>query len=425
MNPLHALGFRSFFGMALAMVGLFAACNNSGDSGSSLGTVSVSLTDAPACGFEEVNITVNKVRIHQSNTANEGASNWTDITLNPPRTINLLNLNDPTQPNFALEHLGEESLPAGQYTQLRLVLNDNNGNNANANWIVLEGQNPNNPSNRLPLETPSAIKAGIKLINQFTVNSGQRVDLLLDFDACHSIVKTGSGKYILKPVINTIPYVLNGIEGFVDPTLLSQHVVITAQVNGQIVRAAMPNNGANTPALQGKFFLARLAPGNYDVVITADDHAIAVISGVPVASATSITPISTKNVPFLLASSTPSRTISGNATLNPATDDVTVLVAAKQAINGAATVTVRSHPAMLVDGNPEGDSTYLLEQLPPGAPALASFGPLPITPSSATQGSVAGKYSIQASATGYISQSSDKDVSATNQTHDFSLTEAP
>jgi hypothetical protein len=184
----------------------------------------------------------------------------------------------------------------------------------------------------------------------------------------------------------------------------------------------MPNN---TPALQGKFFLARLEPGNYDVVITADNHAIAVISGVPVPSATSITPISTKSAPFFLASSTPSRTITGNATLNPATDDVTVLVAAKQALNGGATVTVRSRPTTLIDGNPEGDSTYLLEQLPPVAPALASFGPLPITPSSATQGSVAGKYSVQAAATGYASQSSDKDLSATNQTHDFSLTETP
>ncbi len=70
----------------------------------------------------------------------------------------------------------------------------------------------------MPLDTPSAVQSGIKLIHQFTVGSGQRVDLLLDFDACKSIVKTGNGKYKLKPVIKVIPIVLNGIEGFVDKT---------------------------------------------------------------------------------------------------------------------------------------------------------------------------------------------------------------
>lgn len=407
-------------------IGLLSSCSGGADGGgvSAPGTVSVSLTDAPACGYEQVNVTVNKVRIHQSDSANESASEWTDITLDPPRTINLLSLNDPTQPNFALENLGEASLPAGHYTQLRLVLNENTGNQANANWIVLEGQNPNNPSNRIPLETPSAIRSGIKLINQFTVKSGQRVDLLLDFDACHSIVNTGSGKYILKPVIRIIPYVMNGIEGFVDTALLTEHLVVTAQLNGEIVRATVPNNNANMPDLQGKFVLARLAPGNYDVVITADNHAPAVISRVPVAETTR-TPISTKSAPFSLAASTPSRTISGQVALSPATDDVTVFVLAKQALNGGPTVTVRSRPATLIDGHPEGDSIYFLDQLAPGAPVLALFGTLPITPSSAGQTSIAGKYTVQARATGYTTESADKDVSTANQTQNFQLTQTP
>ena len=93
------------------------------------GTLSVSMTDAPACGFDEVNVTVSKVRVHQSDNASENAAGWTDITLNPPRTINLLNLNDPTLSNFALETLGETPLEPGHYTQLRLVLvGSNNGN---------------------------------------------------------------------------------------------------------------------------------------------------------------------------------------------------------------------------------------------------------------------------------------------------------
>ncbi len=190
---------------------LLAGCGG-GDGGSTqTGVLAVSLTDAPACGFDEVNVTVSKVRVHQSSSANENARGWTDITLDPPRRINLLNLNDPTQPNFALESLGETPLEAGHYTQLRLVLTPNGPSPPFNNSVVLSGT-----GNEIALVTPSALRSGIKLIHQFNVASGQRVDLLLDFDACHSIVTTGNGKRILKPVIKVIPFELNGIEGFVD-----------------------------------------------------------------------------------------------------------------------------------------------------------------------------------------------------------------
>lgn len=188
--------------LGLVVTLLLAGCSSSGNDGGSpqAGVLGVSLTDAPACGFEEVNVTVSKVRIHQSNSADDKAAGWTDITLNPVRTINLLNLNDPTQNNLALDSLGETPLAAGHYTQVRLVLVDNNGNSPTANWVVLEGQDPGIIGNRIPLVTPSAVQSGIKLIHQFDVGSGQRVDLVLDFDACRSLVRTGNGKYLLKPV---------------------------------------------------------------------------------------------------------------------------------------------------------------------------------------------------------------------------------
>src|SRR6185503_2105050 len=175
----------------------------------------------------EVNVTVRKVRVHQSSSASDTDAGWTDITLDPARKINLLDLNDPTQPNFALETLGESSLAAGHYTQLRLVLVPNSGGPPFANSVVLE-----NTITEIPLVTPSAVQSGIKLIHQFDVGSGQRVDLLLDFDACKSIVKTGINKYKLKPVIKVIPFVLNGIEGFVDTNLLGSNVAVSAQQSG-------------------------------------------------------------------------------------------------------------------------------------------------------------------------------------------------
>lgn len=384
----------------VSSMGLFSllfltACGSSGGDGSQPGVASVSMTDAPACGFDQVNVTVSKVRIHQSATAGDHDAGWADISLNPPRKINLLTLNDPTQPNLALESLGETPLAAGHYTQLRLVLvpNSNNPNAPLANSVVLSGQ-----TTEISLATPSGIQSGIKLINQFEVGSGQRVDLLLDFDACRSIVTRNDGTYALKPVIRVIPYVLNGIEGFVDPSLFVNqvnvnHVVVTAQVNGTIVRATVPNTQS------GKFFLARLAaPGTYDVVITADGHATDVIAAIPVPSSTSITTISTSTAPFTMASST-SQGLDGTVTLDPADDDGTVIVAAKQTLNPGPTITVKFQVATaLINALPVGDYGYNLS-LPIGAPSLGQYSTtLPIVLSAGAQSGVAAVYAAYGSA---------------------------
>src|SRR5574341_482636 len=291
MNKLARQSKLLIWLLGLLATMVVAGCGGSGDGGggTGTGTASVSMTDAPACGYDQVNVTVNKVRIHQSDTADDNTPGWTDIKLNPARKINLLDLNDPTQPNFALLMLGQTPLVAGHYTQLRLVLVPNNGSSPPNNSVVLSGI-----PGEIALDTPSGIQSGIKLIHQFTVDSGQRVDLLLDFDACKSIVQTGNGTYKLKQVIKVIPPVLNGINGFVEKTL--PNVVVSAQQNGNIVRATMLNTQT------GEFFLAHLAPGNYDVVLTADNHATAIITGVPVPSDTSVTPISTSSTPFSLAS---------------------------------------------------------------------------------------------------------------------------
>jgi hypothetical protein len=425
------------FLLAVFVGGCGSSSGGGGGTTAQPGTASVSMTDAPACGFDEVNVTVSKVRVHQSNNASENAAGWTDITLNPARKINLLDLNDPTHTNRALEFLGETPLEAGHYTQLRLVLAPNRGSSPPANSVVLSGQ-----TTEIPLDTPSAVQSGIKLIHQFTVDSGQRVDLLLDFDACKSIVRTGNGKYKLKPVIKVIPFVLNGIDGFVDKTLLVNNVIVSAQVNGTIVRTTAPNSQT------GEFFLAHLDPTNcpttcYDVVITArnsptdDCCATAVITGVPVPSSTSITTISTSGTPFTLQPSA-FHAIAGTVSLiNPPPpfpqpsvddrDDGTVIVAAKQSLSGGPTVTVKTQVAMLKDDTATvGDYKYELV-LPLAAPASASYGALPITPS--PNGQTGGVYTVygsgQTPTTVYATQDpapSSVDISGASATQDFTLT---
>jgi Domain of unknown function (DUF4382) len=110
MNKIENSSKPVMWMMGFLLAGFLAGCGSSGSGGGTTaqpGTVSVSMTDAPACGFDQVNVTVSKVRVHQSEKASENAAGWTDITLNPARKINLLDLNDPdpTEPNRALEFL--------------------------------------------------------------------------------------------------------------------------------------------------------------------------------------------------------------------------------------------------------------------------------------------------------------------------------
>lgn len=386
----------------LFSAGLMAGCGGGGSSYSSnpvanSGTLYVAITDAPSCGFDAVNVTVNKVRIHQSATASDTDAGWTDITLNPAQKINLLNLT-----NGTLLPLGQTPLTAGHYTQLRLVLDPNTANGL-ANSVIASGT-----TTEVSLDTPSAVQSGIKLVHEFDVAAGQRADVVLDFDACKSIVTKGNGKYALKPVVKVVPTILNGINGFMNTALLSNHVMISAQQNGVIVSSTVPN------ASTGEFFLARLVPGTYDVVLTADARATAVIASVPVASTTSVTLLSSTATPLTLAAAaTLPANISGIATLSLAGATDTVTVAAKQSFASGPSFVVKYVNADTVS------TAYLLQSLPTVSPQLAPYSvTLPLvftTPVGALPG--VGKYTVSASASNYQTATvTPVDISTGNKT---------
>lgn len=385
--------------LAAFVAGCGGGSGDGADSGGS-GTLGVSLTDAPACGFDAVNVTVRQVRVHQSEAADGSAGGWSEITLQPARKINLLELT-----NGVLEDLGETALPAGHYTQVRLMLSANDASNPFRNSVVRSS----GPGAQLALTTPSAVQSGIKLVHGFDVPAGARVDLVLDFDACKSIVARGNGDYLLKPVVKVVPTALNGITGHVGAVLLGSNVVISAQQNGTVIRSTVPQ------APSGAFRLARLAPGDYDVVIVAQDRATAVVRAVPVADSASVVAISTEADPIVPPVSA-TRTIGGNATLNPpGAADEAVVVAARQTFAGGPTVTVKWQAADLLTG------AYALS-LPVGAPMLGTYLvggtlPIPLEP----QVALAGRYTVDASASGYQGQSISRDISAANAIQNFVL----
>jgi hypothetical protein len=387
--PLRYLALASSLSAAV----LLSACGGGGGSSTAAGqgTLSASLTDAPACGFDQVNVTVSKLRAHQSSSANENDDGWSDITLNPAVKVNLLDLS-----NGVLKALGQTSLPAGHYTQLRLVLSSNGGATPLANSVVPSG------GAETALVTPSAIQSGIKLVNDFDIAANSKTDLVLDFDACKSIVTRGNGSYGLKPVIKVTPWASSGgIVGEVNTALVASKPVVTAQVNGIVVKSTVPDSA-------GIFNLSPLTAGTYTVVVTSDAHASEVITGVPV-TAQGLTAVSTTATPLPMPAASVSNTVSGK-----------ILPTAAEG-SARATQSFGGTPVEIAYKAADTTTGAYSFALPVGAPMLGQYGgTLPIALSAQT--AAAGKYSVDASASGYkTSTPASVDVTGGNVTTNFTL----
>ncbi len=295
--------------MSLLALALSAAgCGGGGGiggTGSPAGAMHVSLGDAPACGYDAVNVTIEKVRVHQSASASDTDAGWSEIVLSPARRVDLLTLT-----NGVLEDLGQTSLPAGKYTQLRLVLASNDATTPLANSVVPTG------GSETALDTPSAQQSGLKLNADIDVPADKVVDLVIDFNACKSVVRRGnSDKYNLKPVLSVTQVLSDAgmrVVGYVDPSIASTGTGVSVQSGGTVVKATVPD-------LTGKFVLYPVPVGTYDLVVTSTGHVTAVMTGVPVIT-TAYTYVNSAPVPIAPAmSASAPRSVTGTVTPASAT----------------------------------------------------------------------------------------------------------
>ena len=155
------------------------------------GILELYLSDAPidAENVTGVYITINEIQYHLD-------GQWmTCEEFEGPQTYNLLEL---TGGNTTL--LGEFTLPAGNYTQIRFMLD-----------IPEMGQNPANPgcyvefadNSTEPLFVPSGNETGYKATGRFEVTANGTVEVTADFDVRKAVVLADS-HYILKPTIKLL-----------------------------------------------------------------------------------------------------------------------------------------------------------------------------------------------------------------------------
>jgi hypothetical protein len=366
--------------LAVAASAALVACGGGGGGdvapapAPSSGTLRVALTDAPACGFDEVNVTVERVRAHQSASAGENDAGWTDIVVSPARKIDLLTLQ-----NGVLVDLGQATAPAGNYTQMRLVLVSNKS-------VPMSNTVKPNGGSEMELDTPSAAQSGLKLINGFTIEPNKTNFIVLDFDACKSIVKRGNGTYGLKPVIHMMAMTGTAIVGYVQSSPAG--MTVSAQKAGDVVKATQPDS-------TGKFVLGPLdsTKGPYDVVITGPALTTSVIAGVPVTADQTTTLNTDANRMTIPVSDF--GTVTGN--LGPDTARATAALRGLQVVGTVQKVEVGHANVASDTGN------YSL-QLPVAAPRLVTYtSPWPTSITFVAQGGAA-KYKLEASATGYVTQ---------------------
>lgn len=195
----------------------------------------VRLTDSPG-DYESVFIDIESVQVH----VNEGDQEDGWITLNSNAGIyDLLSLTDGVETVIATDEF-----PTGHVSQLRLVLGSENS-------VVVDGIT-------YSLTVPSGSESGLKLQIHADLVEGIAYSVLLDFDAAKSVHKTGSDKYILKPVIKTIT---EAIDGAVTGT------VIPADLNVAVFALSGSDTVGTSYAVQGNtdFFLGGLGDDDYTI----------------------------------------------------------------------------------------------------------------------------------------------------------------
>ncbi|MGZ3865860.1 MAG: DUF4382 domain-containing protein [Bacteroidia bacterium] len=164
-------------GVALTLC-LFNSCKKeTAPAPNSSGKMGVKLTDAPG-DFQQVNVDIKKVSVHMA------GGSWIDLPTNAG-VYNLLTL----QNGIDTTLVNTSTLPAGQITQMRLLLGSNN-------TVMVDSAMYN-------LTVPSGSETGVKIIGNMVVHPSQTLIVTLDFDANASVILSGS-TYQLKPVIKTL-----------------------------------------------------------------------------------------------------------------------------------------------------------------------------------------------------------------------------
>ena len=270
---------RSFL---LAFLLLPLAVTGCDSAGSADGSLRVMLTDAPG-DFVRAVVTVDSVVVQ-----GEGGA---VVLRDEPATVDLLTLQ-----NEVMELVGETDLPAGTYSQLRLVIG--------GAFVEVEGEGGDTSVFATSeayaasqgveadgaLQTPSYAQSGLKVnLPGVTVDGDERV-VLLDFDVSESFGREAgqSGRWVMTPVVRATDFELTGTvevdltlaAGVALPTGSLADFSATVDKGGDVVAVPFEDaDGDGTFTAEIRY----LAPGTYSVGVAGPEALTFAVDPAPLA----------------------------------------------------------------------------------------------------------------------------------------------
>jgi hypothetical protein len=218
----------------LALAG--CSSNNSNVTGPGpvpVGQLTIAVTDAPG-NFDAVNLVVDEV----SASRNSDDSGW-QVLSTGTNALNMLTLQ-----NGRFATLGNASVPAGTYQQLRVKLGA--GSNVVVNGVT----------------HPLDVSSGLSVNGSFALTANGALSLQMDLDVSKSITQQVNG-YLMNPVVRLVPATDAGaIGGLV--TAASGPASVKVSQNGVEICT-------NWVSSDGSFKVAVLPAGTYDAQV-ADQH---------------------------------------------------------------------------------------------------------------------------------------------------------
>ncbi len=322
------------FGLMLTIVcGLgLISCGGGGSNGDvavGTGSASVALVDSASEDYAAVYVTINDIQFHLGGNGNSPNS-WRSIqeSIEYPVTVNLLEL-----VNGVRLDLGIVELPAGHHTQLRLIIGDEaeqgtinilSQTHPYANYVIID-KDPGDAFNPEihELKVPSGDKTGIKIVGGYNIEANQTTELILDFDACRSVVQAGkSGQWLLKPTIK-----MGETEGY---SIIKGQVTDETDngLEGVLVSAQQYDSGASdvkdevtvvasTITDENGFYSLFVEPGAYNIVAFRSDRMPA-FEKVTTTTGQVLSPDNGNGVNFELVTSSENGWIVGTVTINGA-----------------------------------------------------------------------------------------------------------
>lgn len=265
---------KTAFLLSLLVFAFIAGCGGGGGSdgaGANSGTLKVNITDAPAThDFASVWVTIEKVVVVPAGSEelhDDDSRLPVVVTYAAGRKMNIMNL------RFVQEALGSAVLPAGRYSQVRLILAANQP--TLKNYMTLTSD----PDHEIPLTTPSAQRTGLKIPGTFTVTAGTLNTIVLDFDPNTAIVFRGnSGEYNLKPTGIRILQIYNsisnaaGIRGEIRSPLFQRWSTAKVTVRNSFssaVTAGVVFSNFSSPGVWKSSFTAYVPANRYRVYVQA------------------------------------------------------------------------------------------------------------------------------------------------------------